>query len=139
MVKGFRKVVFSFLPVIMLFAGILIAPVNAGTEAPERTDTVYSASPQPNTLPVKYATPSAAVFTPAPPEIAAVPAGPAEVSPAEPDEVIDEVLVVIEDEEVPTAPAYLPQTGGIPAGIFYGFGGLVTTAGLILRMRLRKD
>lgn len=37
------------------------------------------------------------------------------------------------EEDVPKGPATLPKTGGIPAGLLYGFGGLLATAGIALR------
>jgi hypothetical protein len=122
MVKGSLKVLFSFILVMVVFAGILVIPVNAESDKPETADRVLNASPQPIIPPLEYATPPAAVFIPEPPE----------------------PFVVILDEEVPTAPmdpfapaalTDLPRTGGIPAGVFYGFGGFITIAGLILRTK----
>ncbi|NJD01039.1 MAG: LPXTG cell wall anchor domain-containing protein, partial [Ruminiclostridium sp.] len=49
-----------------------------------------------------------------------------------------ETTIEIPDPEVPAAPAELPKTGGIPAGIFYGAGLALSSAGLLIR-RFRKS
>ncbi len=41
------------------------------------------------------------------------------------------------NEVVPAAPVSLPKTGGIPAAAFGGLGGLLATAGLFLRRKLK--
>ena len=143
--KGNRKAVFSFV-LIILYVGILTVPVHAVSVAPVVEGPVSDASSQTNKPSEKYTTPPAAVFTPETPERAAVPGGSAAATPAaaealpeKPVEIADEALIVIEDEEVPTAPIFLPQTGGIPACVFYGLGALAMSIGLILGISLKKD
>ncbi len=42
----------------------------------------------------------------------------------------------VEEEAAPAAPVdELPKTGGVPAGIFYGLGGLIAAAGVILKKK----
>ncbi len=181
--KGNLKGVFLFIPVTILFVGILIIPVNAASDAMEPADTVSIALSAPNILSVDFTTQSAIVSAPsvvsAPSAVATTPsavisapsavvsapsavsstpsavvsvpsavsstpsavAGPetaeSVIVPAEPAVAAPaEAFVEIMDEDIPTAPVEnLPQTGGIPAGVFYVFGGLVTTAGLLLRIK----
>lgn len=52
----------------------------------------------------------------------------------------DEEITTVDDETVPEAdalPDSLPQTGGIPAGGFYGLGSILAAAGLFLRKKYR--
>ncbi|NLV35070.1 MAG: LPXTG cell wall anchor domain-containing protein, partial [Clostridiaceae bacterium] len=47
-------------------------------------------------------------------------------------------ITELDDEEAPAAPAdvtELPKTGGMPAGIFYGLGGLIAALGAMLRRK----
>lgn len=53
-----------------------------------------------------------------------------------PDVVLNqEPIVIIEDEEIPAGPAILPGTGGIPALVVYGLGGILAVSGIILRKK----
>jgi hypothetical protein len=45
--------------------------------------------------------------------------------------------VAIEDEQIPEGLTALPQTSGIPAGILYGLGGLLLTAGMYIKKKSR--
>lgn len=42
--------------------------------------------------------------------------------------------LIVDEEDVPLGSA-LPQTGQLPAGLFYGFGGLITAAGTFMKRK----
>lgn len=52
-----------------------------------------------------------------------------------PEEETEEDIVL--DDEIPAGPANLPKTGGIPAGLFYGLGSIISLAG-VLTLKKKK-
>jgi len=62
---------------------------------------------------------------------------PPEESEVQEEPVIEDQRVIEEEEETPVVPV-LPKTGGIPAGLFYGIGGIVTVVGTLLSRKYRK-
>jgi len=44
---------------------------------------------------------------------------------------------IMAEESAPVAPASLPKTGGVPSAVFYGLGGLICTAGVLIRKKLK--
>ncbi len=54
-----------------------------------------------------------------------------------PDEDVPGGPAEVEEEDVSGAPSKLPQTGGIPAEMIYGLGGLITAAGILIKSKLK--
>lgn len=113
------------------------------------TDPKPSPSPQPTSTPRPYVPPLNPTSTPMPtptptPKPTPSPT-PAEVkdqqvpeAPAKVETPTTEQDNTIVDDSVPAAPiTELPKTGGMPAGVLYGLGGFITTAGVLLRKRQR--
>ena len=128
MSRNFRKlsILLSIIIVLCVFAPYGVAAETAGNG----TDLALSAalgipanSNSPNKI-IEQTTPPATVYTIT-----------TSVSPA--PAVIEPQFVEIADEEIPAAPAELPKTGGVPAVIFYGFGGLISAAGVMIRRKIK--
>jgi LPXTG-motif cell wall-anchored protein len=47
--------------------------------------------------------------------------------------------ILVTDPEIPTAPVSLPQTGGIPATLYFGLGALLSLSGLVLKKNAKKN
>jgi LPXTG-motif cell wall-anchored protein len=76
-----------------------------------------------------------AVFTEIQTVIIPVPVEPAAQAPAVTPPAEVPQMTEVTEEVLPAGPAALPKTGGIPAGVLYGIGGLITAAGLLIRKK----
>jgi LPXTG-motif cell wall-anchored protein len=127
MSSNFRKlsILLSIIMALCLFAPYGVAAEAEGNETdsvlPVALDTSINSDTQNN---MEETTPPAAIYTPA-----------ASVSPAE--AVTEPQFEVIADEPIPVAPVELPKTGGVPAVIFYGLGGLISSAGIMIRRKIK--
>lgn len=129
MSRNFRKlsILLSIIIIMCLFVPYEVAAETAGNEkvpALSSASLGISANSDTPSKITEQTTLPGVVYTPA-----------TSVNPAE---ALDESqLLVIVDEEIPAAPAELPKTGGVPEVLFYGFGGLISAAGVMIRRKTR--